>query len=309
LDFSALPADVPMTIRLVGSTQTTLADVHANRNLVLIPESFETVIGGAGNDSLTGSRFNNRLEGRGGNDTLTGGLGNDTLDGGLGINTLVEASTVAATSFTLTNTRLVGVGTDTLANVQIANLTGGTGIDTFTVSGWTGTGTMSGGSGGTSDKIVTNQFTLGPVTLHGGGGDDVLIGGSKNDSLDGGSGRDLLIGGQGVDDLLGGTDEDIVIGGTSSHSPISQSANVAALNAIMAEWTSGSEYTTRVNNLLAAGVGPSATKLNATTVQNDSDADSLKGSLPAPDNADLDWFFQSVNDVLDAIDGEIATPI
>ena len=42
---------------------------------------------------------------------------NDSLDGGCGTNTLTESGSV---SFTLTNTILTGVGTDTLANLQVA---------------------------------------------------------------------------------------------------------------------------------------------------------------------------------------------
>ena len=90
------------------------------------------------------------LFGNGGNDTLTGDIGNDALDGGGGSNTLAESGNV---NFILTNSTLTGVGTDTLANLQVANLTGGAGNNVFTVSGWTGDGTID-GAGGTADKIV-----------------------------------------------------------------------------------------------------------------------------------------------------------
>jgi hypothetical protein len=48
----------------------------------------ENVLGGAGNDTLAGSRRVNRLDGRGGNDRLTGGRGSDVLLGGSGVDRL-----------------------------------------------------------------------------------------------------------------------------------------------------------------------------------------------------------------------------
>jgi Ca2+-binding RTX toxin-like protein len=46
------------------------------------------LIGGAGNDTLTGGRGNDTLDGGEGNDVLTGGKGLDTLNGGAGNDTL-----------------------------------------------------------------------------------------------------------------------------------------------------------------------------------------------------------------------------
>ncbi|MBC7815280.1 MAG: hypothetical protein IAG10_00100, partial [Planctomycetaceae bacterium] len=141
--------------------------------------------------------------------------------------------------------------------------------------------------------------------LDGGADNDVLDGEADTDSLIGGTGRDLLIGGAVLDTLAGGADEDILIGGTTSHS-----GNAVALTAIMAEWTSANAYPTRITNLLNGGGANGSTVLNATTVQNDNNAaDKINGSLATPNNTDLDWFFQSAGDVLDAINGEIRTTI
>lgn len=297
-------------------------------------------LGGDGDDVLNGASGSDTLNGGAGNDTLSGLLGNDSLDGGTGNNTLIESANV---NFTLTNTKLIGVGTDSLANLQAAVLTGGTGANVFTVSGWTGSGSLSGmggndqivavrdtdmtltnsslaslgfGSlalssietanlvgGNSANKIVASDFTLGSVALKGGNGDDVLIGGWLNDSLDGGSGRDVLIGGNGADTLAGGEGDDILIGGTSS-----LSNNVAALNAVMSEWSNlSNNYATRVANLLNGGGANGATKLASPTTQNDSAAaDKLSAG------AGFDWFFQSANDVLQDFNsraGEIKTAI
>ena len=197
-------------------------------------------------------------------------------------------------NMTLTNTSLAaaGFGTLTLAGIETANLSGGE----------------------ADNQLIANQFTLGSVTLQGNGGNDILVGGSQRDSLDGGAGRDLLIGGAGADAINGGTDEDILVGGTTTASggvgPAPGVADVAAMNAIMAEWTrtdANSSQEARIANLMA-GVGPNGTRLGERTVQNDANAvDNIKGGLPAPNNTDLDWFFRSPGDVLDAINGETTT--
>ena len=138
--------------------------------------------GGDGNDTIIGSSFN---------EIISGGKGNDSLNGGVGTDRLVEA---ASASFVLTNGKLTGNGTDTLANFEEASLTGGVGADSLNASAFTGN-----------------------VTLLGGEGNDTLLGGSGNDSLDGGQNNDVLTGNGGNDFLVGGAGGDMVIsaGGTN----------------------------------------------------------------------------------------------
>ena len=78
--------------------------------------------GGSGTDFLDGGTGNDTLEGNDGNDTMTGGAGNDSLVGGADTDLLIES---ANANFTLTNTSLVGVGTDSLTDIENVNLTGG----------------------------------------------------------------------------------------------------------------------------------------------------------------------------------------
>lgn len=54
--------------------------------------SIERAVGGAYNDSITGSSGDNELFGRGGNDNIQGGAGSDTLWGGVGDDTLAGNS-------------------------------------------------------------------------------------------------------------------------------------------------------------------------------------------------------------------------
>ena len=324
-----------------GGADTIVAERDVNHTLT------NTSLAATGYGTLTLSSIEiAELAGGIGNNTFTvsGWTGTGTLLGGDGTNTLVKSSNSA--SFTLTDEVLAtsdGMNL-MLGGLSVANLTGGGSANVFLVSGWHGTGTIN-GSGGTdrieaardADMTLTNTmlvsaghtiafgmlnlsavetanlsgaasadtltaaaFTLGSVTLQGNGGGDVLIGGSKNDvliggdgndSLTGGGGRDLLIGGANQDTLRGEAGDDILIGGTTDHS-----GNIAALNAIMAEWGSGHAYATRIAVLRDSGVLAGTVKLNGNTVHNDAGvADTLTGA------ADRDWFFQSANDVLDAI--------
>jgi Ca2+-binding RTX toxin-like protein len=123
--------------------------------------------------------------------------------------------------------------------------------------------------------------------LKGGGGDDILIGGAGDDLLIGGDGRDMLIGGIGRDDLLGNSDDDILIAGGTIHD-----ANEAALDKIMAEWTSNRSYTSRVNNISGDGSGPRANEsffLNDDTIFDDGVRDTLTG------DGGRDWFLANIS--------------
>jgi len=123
--------------------------------------------------------------------------------------------------------------------------------------------------------------------LKGGSGNDVLQGGVGDDTLQGGSGRDLMIGGSGRDRLIGNDDDDILIGGTTS-----RDADVAALAAIMAEWTrTDAGFAERAVHLAEGGGhnsldgGQTFVKLDRHTVHGDDAVDLLTGS------AGKDWFF------------------
>jgi Ca2+-binding RTX toxin-like protein len=156
-------------------TNTTLTG-HGNDTLAGIEQAALT--GGAAANAFTATTFT-------GATTLTGGAGNDTFTGGSGTDRVVETGDV---NFTLTNTSLTGNGTDTLASIEQAALTGGAGNNTINASAFTG-----------------------PVTLDGAAGNDVLTGGAAADSLTGGAGNDTLTGGGGNDTLAGGDGTDRVV--------------------------------------------------------------------------------------------------
>ncbi|MDH4156934.1 MAG: hypothetical protein OEW00_06620, partial [candidate division Zixibacteria bacterium] len=113
-----------------------------------------------------------------------------TVNGGLGTDTIKITRNA---NMTLTNTSL-SVGSDTVAisNIEQAELTGIGSVNTLDAS----------------------AFTLGSVTLDGGGGADILKGGSGDDTLIGGNGNDKLTGGGGNDTLTGGIGNDTYFFGT-----------------------------------------------------------------------------------------------
>lgn len=163
--------------KFIGSSQATdtLSFQGTNQDAIInlstgsakVPDviafsGFENVIGGSGNDRMTGDGKANKLEGGLGNDTLVGGMGADTLDGGGGNNAVsYESSTQAVVVSLLVDAENTGgeATGDKLLNIQ--NLTGSNGADILT--------------GNAYNNI-----------LFGGKGDDTLIGGEGADNLNGG---------------------------------------------------------------------------------------------------------------------------
>jgi CSLREA domain-containing protein len=233
-----------------------------------------TLNGGSGDDQLIGGAGVDRVFGSSGDDRLTSMAGNDLVDGGSGFDTLVETGDV---DFTLLNTRLTGLGSDTLRAIEAAELSGGDG-----------------------DNLINASRFAGPVILDGGAGNDVLVGGALDDILIGSSGRDILIGGRGADDLDGGEGDDVLIGGTTSYD-----TTRIALFALRSEWASTNDYATRIGHLRGtiAGGANGTYRLTPTKIKHDLADNVLSGS------ADLDWFLAKslVDDVTDQNSGGTET--
>jgi Ca2+-binding RTX toxin-like protein len=194
LDYAALTTPVNVSLGdVVGSTAATGAATGTGG-----VKNIQNVIGGSANDTLIGNNQNN---------VLTGNGGTNTLDGKGGVNRVLETDTSPAgnTTFTLSNTKLTGVGADNLANIQKATMIGGAGANTMDASAFSGDVYMDGRAG-------NDQLT-------GGGGNDVLVGGSGDDTLTGAAGNDVLVGGSGSDRLVGSSGNDVLIAGdlTGTH--------------------------------------------------------------------------------------------
>ncbi|MBD2463594.1 calcium-binding protein [Oscillatoria sp. FACHB-1407] len=149
-----------ITVNLADARKNFTFDVvngTRTRRVVRTLTGYTTIIGTAQNDTITGDAAAN---------TLTGNAGNDTITGGAGTDTIVESGDV---NFTLTDTALTGLGTDVLAGIEVAQLTGGAGANTFDTTAFTGN-----------------------TTLNGGAGNDLFITGAGNDTIDGGDGIDTF---------------------------------------------------------------------------------------------------------------------
>ena len=168
---------------------------------------FENVLGGIGDDSITGDGGDNHLLAYYGADTVSGGGGNDTI--------------VAGREFNASNVYDGGAGTDTLlltfsgtnANLATGLLTGsGGGSDTISgfenVIGFQGFDTIVGNA---ANNII--QGEAGNDVLSGGAGNDTVDGGGQDDFVDGGDGDDLVTGSFGRDTISGGLGDDTIDGG------------------------------------------------------------------------------------------------
>ncbi|MCY2968006.1 MAG: M10 family metallopeptidase C-terminal domain-containing protein, partial [Planctomycetota bacterium] len=190
LDFSATSTQA-VAVNLEVATQQM---VNANLRLTLgSPTTFENVIGGDLNDTLTGNANANTLTGNGGDDVLTGRAGNDSLIGGAGNDRYTFAADLA-------------LGTDTL------NETGG-GIDTLDFSGTVSTAVTINLATATAQVVNVNlSVNLGSATnfenVIGGALGDTLTGNTLANDLNGGDGNDVLTGAAGDDVLTGGLGDD-----------------------------------------------------------------------------------------------------
>ena len=117
----------------------------------------------AGITALIGSNSSDTLNaGTVPNVALTGGAGTNNLSGTGAGDSVVES---IASSYMLTNTKLTGTSvafTDNLTGITVASLTGVSATsNAFTVSGWTGTGSLSAPAGtGTVADSASGAFTL-----------------------------------------------------------------------------------------------------------------------------------------------------
>ncbi len=153
---------------------------------------FTNLVGGSGNDILSGSSAVNSIDGGAGNDTLVATMGNsagDTYDGGAGSDT-IDIYNSGGNSVTIdlsqTGAQNTGAfGSFTLSNIeniysgQSNNvLTGSSGANVITLMG--GNNTVDGGGG--ADTIVANGTGNDRITVRGG-----------EASVDAGAGTDTLV--------------------------------------------------------------------------------------------------------------------
>jgi serralysin len=209
----------------------------------------EKVIGGSGDDTLTGNGIDNRLDGQGGGDTLDGGAGADAVLGGDGNDTIYASAGNDSLQGQNGDDTFIWVATDGRdtfnggANTDTVNLTG-SGVADVADANWNGsavTGLLNnalidiesinldlgaGGPGGdwlryNSASGITVNLEFGTATgfasvtgvenLIGGTGNDDLVGNAGANKINGNAGDDFISGGGGGDNLTGGLGQDVFI--------------------------------------------------------------------------------------------------
>ncbi|MEF8721301.1 MAG: DUF4347 domain-containing protein [Candidatus Accumulibacter delftensis] len=256
VDYSAATSAVTVSLALGGVQATGGAgnDVLSN---------FETLIGSAFDDFLTGSNEANVLDGGFGNDTLFGGGANDTLVGGGGDDSLSA-----------------GEGDDQL-------------------DGGSGNNTLDGGSG--SDSVSYASVAVGiSIDLDAGtvilpGGVDSLVsvenvtGGYSNDILTGNASDNRFAAGDGDDRLAGLAGDDTLDGGAGtdtadySAAPAGVTVNLA-LSGPQATGGAGADVLVSIERLLGSSFGDSLTGGSGTdTIDGGGGDDTLDGG------AGIDW--------------------
>jgi Ca2+-binding RTX toxin-like protein len=221
------------------------------------------------------------------------------------------ADTVSATkaaNFTLGKASLAtsdGMSLVLSGKITTANLTVTTksGSPSYIVDALAFTGVTNLTAGGTVNAILFGGSGNGSTLTASGSGNDVLIGGRGTNTLsDTGTGYNILIGGAWIDTITG-NGNDILISGTTNYDS-NTSANIAALDAILAEWSSKDSYSVRISKIMS-GVGPGGTDaLNTTTCQSDGVANTVSdGSAPTQDN----WFIVNTKDTVTKQSGETET--
>ncbi|RVK93360.1 calcium-binding protein, partial [Sinorhizobium meliloti] len=184
--------------------------------------NIENIIGGSGNDQLTGDAAAN---------TFRGGLGADVLDGGADSDAADYSDKTASLVVTLAGVNpatvfVGGVAEDTLRNIE--NVIGGSGNDVFAGDGFQNV--FDGRAGiDTADYSASAKGIA--VTLNGANDAKVIVGNTAEDTLrnienvtgsavadvlTGDSQGNILLGGGGGDILKGGGGQDIVDGGAGS---------------------------------------------------------------------------------------------
>jgi hypothetical protein len=141
-------------------------------------------------------------------------------------------------------------------------------------------------SGNGNDLVYVSPLLSEPSWIFGGSGNDVFYADSGNSVLVGGSGNNVLVSGRGDNILIagcGGRNE--ILGTQGNNVEVGGSAscqtNEAALAAIMAEWSSGDAYATRVGRIdgtIGGGLNGSW-DLDAGTISHGAGYDYLFGGI------------------------------
>ena len=213
-------ANATEVITANGKTGVTIAADDNGRTLnfgAVTLTNINSINGGNGGDTLTGSTIADVINGGAGIDSLNGGAGNDTITGGTDDDTVNGAAgddlikvTVGDGFDAVTG----GTEIDTIAaqaNNTVIGLRSIASTEAITANGFTGV--MIAGDGG-NNTLNFNAVTMTDIDrIEGGGGADIITGTGLADAILGGLGADTLNSGAGDDTITGGADNDTMNGG------------------------------------------------------------------------------------------------
>ena len=250
-DFS--DATEAVVVALDGGNAAAVTIGGASRGTVA---NVENIVGGSGDDILTGDGKNN---------TFTGGAGSDTIDGGGGDDTVVYAAALAKIDLTATDSGWsiddkLG-GTDTVSNVKFIEHAGGRYLLVDPDNGgFANAQDAAAAATRPGDQIIFATPPTEPITIDltdpeegvtidieydvdttisiggssdnsvtTGGGNDHVTSGEGNDHIKTGDGNDYANAGGGNDELVGGSGngDDVYDGGTGENTIIYTSATHA----------------------------------------------------------------------------------
>jgi hypothetical protein len=167
-----------------------------------------------------------------------------------------------------------------LSRVPIADLTvtAATGHPSLTIDASAFSGETNLTAAGTLNAILYGGSGASGSLTAAGSGKDILIGQAADTTLtDTGSGRNILIGGGAGGDTFVGNGNDILVSGTTQYDS-DNSANIAALDAILAEWSSSDSYKKRITKIKADVKGKpphGSDAFNSHTIHTDGNANTL----------------------------------
>jgi Ca2+-binding RTX toxin-like protein len=273
VDYSDKTAAVVLTLN--GSTNATAFVGGVAEDTV---KNVENIIGGSGDDTLTGDGQANVLKGGAGKDILDGGNGSDTVD----YSDKTAAVVLTLNGSTNATATVGGVAEDTVRNIE--NVIGGSANDTLTgdskanvlsggngsdvLTGGAGADTLDGGAGGdrASYQTAAAAVIASLANALGNTGDaagDIYI---SVESLTGSNFNDTLTGSDATNSIIAGTGDDTVFGLGGNDSLFGQDGNDVLVGGAGADALSGGNGSDRASyDTATAGVVANLTSAGANT--------------------------------------------
>jgi Ca2+-binding RTX toxin-like protein len=229
--------------------------------------------------SIVGNAGNNTITGGSGNDTLVGGAGNDNMTGGDGDDVYV----VDGTGDVVTEVEGVDSGTDTIQFAAAGNFnTPAANVENFIVLGALATHVTG---NGLANFIAGSS--VGNI-LNGGDGNDTVSGGAGADIMTGGEGNDVFVLGSVAeftgDKINGGGGDDVILYTGTTAALLTLNAFVIDVQGVLIATAEGATTGTAAINVNAAAVTSSGLEItgndgnNMLTGTNHAAGDTLNGN-------------------------------